>query len=146
MENYEKLLEIKYLQNFIEANPLPATKPYFPDINNPLNQEKSKAYQELLDFLNFKDYTENALKELKQNLNETHCLENSNIRNWTLKHLEIFKSNILSFGLIYLDSGDDIGGNLHLPYLHEYVDKTPFLSIIKFWGMYVVIVFWGVLP
>lgn len=52
-----KLLEIINLQNFIQANPLPLGKPYYPIINKPLNQEKSEAYQELLDYLTFFDYT-----------------------------------------------------------------------------------------
>ncbi|HSC55272.1 MAG TPA: hypothetical protein VLC98_16690 [Phnomibacter sp.] len=128
-----KILEVTYLQNFIEENPLPSVKSESPVLHKPLNQKKSEIYQELLDFLYLDDYGKNAVNDLKHILVANKCLEQADVREWTLKHLEIFEINLIDFGIKYLDSGNDKDGNLHLPSLNEYVCRTSFLSIIKFW-------------
>mgnify|MGYP001545679462 FL=1 len=70
---------------------------------------------------------------MKKILNKNSSLEQEDIKKWILRHLEIFNKNLFCFGIDYLDSGNDLEGNLHLPSIDEYVDKTKFIFIINFW-------------
>ena len=124
-----KLLTINDLENYVKENPLLIGVTCFP---KPVNQDKTKIYLELLNYLNYKTYTENSLKELKEILRSDEFIEQFEIKQWILKNLEIFNETFFSFGLSYLEYNvkDD---NLYLIGLNEYVDKSQFLSIIQYW-------------
>ena len=128
-----KLLEIQHLQNFVEANPLPSIKPYYPILNKPFNQEKSEVYQQLLKNLTFSDYTKAAIEELKEILNFDKSLEQTKVKVWTKINLDFFNENLFLFGIDYFDGMNNDNENIYLHRLNEYVDKMPFLSILKFW-------------
>ena len=128
-----ELLEIKHLQNFVEANPLPSFKPHYPILNKPLNQEKTEVYQQILSYLTFHDYTSTEIEELKEILNFNTSLEQTKIKEWTQKNLNFFNENLFLFGIDYFDVVDNNNENIYLHRLDEYVDKMPFLSIIQFW-------------
>lgn len=127
------LLNIECLKKYISSNPLPKDKPFFPIINKPLNQVKSEVYQQLLDNLTFSDYSKSAIEELKGILNFDKSLEQTKIKEWTNNNLDIFNENLFQFGIDYFDTVNNDNENIYLHRLDEYVDKTPFLSILKFW-------------
>jgi hypothetical protein len=88
-----------------------------------------------MDYYSFKPNTESAVNEIKEILEIHDNLENESIRKWILKHHSLFEDKLFSFGLDYLNSGDDQDNNLHLTSLDIYVDKTAFLSIFQFWEL-----------
>lgn len=128
-----RILEIKHLENFIEANPLTSIKSNFPILNKSLSQKKAEAYKELLSYLTFSDYTHAAVVELSEILEFNTSLEQTKVKQWTQKYLNFFNENLLLFGIDYLDTENKENKNIYLSRIGEYVDKEPFQPIIKFW-------------
>jgi len=127
------ILNIECLEEYILFNPLPKDKPFYPLINKPPTQEKSEVYLDILYFLKFSDYTNKAIEELKEILRFDKSLEQTKVKQWTQNYLDFFDENLFLFGIDYFDSVNNDNENIYLHRLDEYLDKMPFLSIIKFW-------------
>lgn len=125
--------ENQCLKEYLTTNPLPKEKPFYPVIFQAPIQKKSEIYQELLNYLKFHDYTNKAIEELKEILRFDKSLEQTKVKQWVQNHLDFFNENLFPFGIDYLDSVDNDNENIYLQRVNEYVDKVPFLSIIKFW-------------
>lgn len=129
----KNILNIESLKKYVAANPLPKEKPFFPLLHSPLNQVKAEVYQQLLDSLTFIDYTNAAIEELKGILNFDKSLEQKKVKEWTNNNLDFFLENVFLFGIDYCDVEWNKNENIFLRRVDEYVDKTPFISIIQFW-------------
>ena len=127
------ILGIEFLKEYVLSNPLPKEKSFYTEINKSPHQVKSEVYQELLDYLKFSDYTSKEIEQLKEVLHFDKSLEQIQVKQWTQNNLDFFNENLFHFGIDYLDSVSNDNDNIYLERVDEYLNKAPFLSIIKFW-------------
>ena len=128
-----EILNIEYLIEYVNANPLLEGKPPYSIFDKPFSHEKSGMYFELLKFLKFENYTKKGIAELKEILLFDKSLEQAKIKQWTQNYYDFFDEHLFLFGIDYLETVNKHKDGIYLGIVNEFVDKSPFLSIIKFW-------------
>jgi hypothetical protein len=128
----QQLVTLALINNYLENN-TEIDAGFAPSFfNESFEHKKYTHFKKLKEYHLFRSYAAIAVNEFKLILAVDNTLENGNIKAWVIKHLSFYETNLSSFLLDYLDSGNDKDNNLHLTSLNIYVEKTPFLTIIQF--------------
>jgi hypothetical protein len=86
----------------------------------------------LHNYLQFDNAVKKALQQLQVIFNEQHSLDSIEVKAWIKEHQQMYKCDLLSFDVAYLDHENTTADKLYISESNTFVNATQFKSIIAF--------------
>lgn len=124
---YQELKEFVHNASFINEHEI--SKMYSGNGTTLLEHGK-----ELLEYCKHLNVVSFLNEELKRLIIKNTDLNNPEVQSWCERTKDFFNDELFSFGLNFMDSGNDTENYLHIPPIDLYIENKEVIELVNFWN------------